>query len=130
MRVLLVGYEPEVVDFSDPALPPGLDAEKIRHGIQVALEEMRGRGWTAEDCLVRPDDQAGPALKAKLASGAFDCLVIGAGIRAWPRHLSVFERILNAAREAAPTVPIAFNTRPEDSAEAVERVCGGQPTAG
>ncbi|GJD87451.1 hypothetical protein BHAOGJBA_0954 [Methylobacterium hispanicum] len=54
MRVLLVGYEPEVVDFSDPALPPGLDAEKIRHGIRVALEDMRGRGWTAEHCLVRP----------------------------------------------------------------------------
>ncbi|GJD79084.1 hypothetical protein NBEOAGPD_2305 [Methylobacterium gregans] len=37
MRVLLVGYEPEVVDFSNPALPPGLDAEKIHHGIRVAL---------------------------------------------------------------------------------------------
>jgi hypothetical protein len=24
-RVLLVGYEPEIVDFSNPALPPGTD---------------------------------------------------------------------------------------------------------
>ena len=28
-RVLLVGQEPETVDYSDPALPPGMDAKKI-----------------------------------------------------------------------------------------------------
>lgn len=127
MRVLLRGYEPEVVDFSDPALPPGLDAEKIRHGIRVALEDMRGRGWTAEHCLVRPDDQAGQAVREKLAAAPYDCLVIGAGIRSWPRHLPVFEAILNAAREAAPATAIAFNTRPQDSAAAVERVCREAP---
>jgi hypothetical protein len=34
-RVLLVGYDPETVDFSDPALPPGMIVEKIRAGIAV-----------------------------------------------------------------------------------------------
>ena len=29
-RVLLVGYDPETVDYSNPALPPGMSAEKIR----------------------------------------------------------------------------------------------------
>lgn len=124
MRVLMVGYEPEVVDFSDPALPPGLNAEKIHQGIKVALEDMRDRGWTAEQCFIRPDDQAGPILQQMLTSGSYDCLVIGAGVRSWPRHLPVFEVLINTAREAAPTVPIAFNTRPEDSGDAVERVCG------
>ena len=28
-RVLLVGQEPETVDYSDPALPPGMDAKKF-----------------------------------------------------------------------------------------------------
>jgi hypothetical protein len=28
-RILLVGYNPETVDFSDPALPPGMTAEKV-----------------------------------------------------------------------------------------------------
>lgn len=124
MRVLMVGYEPEVVDFSDPALPPGLNAEKIHQGIKVALEDMRSRGWTAEQCFIRPDDQAGPILKQMLTSGSYDCLVIGAGVRSWPRNLPVFEILINAAREAAPRVPIAFNTRPEDSGAAVERACG------
>lgn len=124
MHVLLVGYEPEAVDFSDPALTPGLDAAKIHAGVAAALEEMRGRGWTADHCFVRPDDQAAATLKRQLTSVPYDCLVIGAGIRAWSRHLPVFEAIVNAAREAAPTVAIAFNTKPQDSADAVERVCG------
>ena len=90
----------------------------------MALEDMRDRGWTAEQCFIRPDDQAGPILQQMLTSGSYDCLVIGAGVRSWPRHLPVFEVLINTAREAAPTVPIAFNTRPEDSGDAVERVCG------
>jgi hypothetical protein len=36
-RVLLVGYDPETVDYSNPALPPGMSAEKIRAGIALAL---------------------------------------------------------------------------------------------
>ena len=27
-RILLLGYDPATVDFSDPALPPGMTAEK------------------------------------------------------------------------------------------------------
>ena len=123
MRVLMTGYEPEAVDFSDPALPPGLDAAKIRRGIAATTEAMRARGWTVDHCLIRPDDSAGPALRRHLTTAAYDCLVIGAGIRGWTRHLAVFEVVINTAREAAPTVPIAFNTHPEDSLEAVERVC-------
>ena len=28
-RVLLVGYDPETADFSDPALPPDMTVEKV-----------------------------------------------------------------------------------------------------
>jgi hypothetical protein len=44
-RILLVGYDPETVDFSDPALPPGMTAEKIRAGIAVALEQFAEHEW-------------------------------------------------------------------------------------
>ena len=33
-RILLLGLDPETVDFSDPALPPGMTAEKVRAGIK------------------------------------------------------------------------------------------------
>ncbi len=44
-RVLFVGYDPETVDFSDPALPPGMTAEKIHAGIAVAMKQFAERGW-------------------------------------------------------------------------------------
>ena len=46
-RILFVGQEPETVNFLDPALPPGFDAEKIHAGIAVAMRQMSERGWDA-----------------------------------------------------------------------------------
>jgi hypothetical protein len=40
-RILFVGQKPETVDFSDPSLPPGFDAEKINAG--SALGSRRSR---------------------------------------------------------------------------------------
>jgi len=46
-RVLLVGYDPETVDFSDPALPPGMTIEKVHAGIALAMNQFTERGWEA-----------------------------------------------------------------------------------
>ena len=32
-RILLLGLDPETVDFSDPALPPGMTVEKVRAAV-------------------------------------------------------------------------------------------------
>jgi len=120
-RVLLVGYDPSTVDFSDPALPPGMTAEKIHAGIAHALGQMRDRGWEADDCLIRPDDTATPIIERKLASATYDCVVIGAGVRLPPKHLVMFEIVLNAVHKGAPGAAIAFNTTPMDSADAAAR---------
>ena len=47
-QILLVGYDPDAVDYSDPALPPGMTAEKVHAGIEVALKEFAARGWEAD----------------------------------------------------------------------------------
>jgi hypothetical protein len=120
-RILFVGQQPETVDFSDPALPPGFNAEKIHAGIAVAMRQMTERGWDADLCLVPPDKTAVPALEAQLASKPYDCVVIGGGIRMPPRSLLLFEMLINAAHKAAPGASIAFNTRPEDTADAAAR---------
>lgn len=120
-RVLLVGYDPETVDYSDPALPPGMNAEKIHAGIALALKQMTDRGWEADTCLVRPDETAGPILERQLASGSYGCVVIGAGVRLPPRSLRLFEILVNTVHRAAPDAAIAFNSRPEDSADAAAR---------
>ena len=40
-RILLLGLDPETVDFSDPALPPGMTVEKVRAGIEVCAEAVQ-----------------------------------------------------------------------------------------
>jgi hypothetical protein len=120
-RILFVGLEPETVDFSDPALPPGFNAEKIHAGIAVALRQMTERGWSADLCLIRPDQTAGPALASQLATKSYDCVVIGGGVRLPPSNLLLLEVLVNAVHKAAPGAAIAFNTRPEDTADAVAR---------
>ena len=120
-RVVLVGYEPETVDFSDPALPPGMTAEKVHAGIALALKQMRERGWEADACLIRPDATAAQTVERYLAAGNYTCVVIGAGMRVPPKGLALFEAVINAVHRAAPTAFIAFNTRPEDTADAAAR---------
>ena len=120
-RVLLLGYDPETVDFSDPALPPGMTVEKVHAGIAVALKQFAERGWEADVGFIRPDESAGPTVERLLASKTYDCVVIGAGVRLPPRLLATFEVVINAVRKAAPGAAIAFNTRPNDSADAAAR---------
>ena len=120
-RVLFVGQKPETVDFSDPALPPGFNAQKINAGIAIGAAKIKERGWQADLCMIAPDETAGPMLKKQLASAIYDCVVIGGGLRLPPKSLLLFEAVINAIHKAAPGAAIAFNTNPEDTAEAAAR---------
>jgi hypothetical protein len=119
--ILFVGLQPETVDFSDPALPPGFNAENIHAGIAVAMRQIAERGWQADLCLIRPDETAGPTLAHQLSNKLYNCVVIGAGVRLPPKNLPLLEVLVNAVLEAGPGTKIAFNTRPEDSADAAAR---------
>jgi hypothetical protein len=120
-RVLLVGLDPATVDFSDPALPPGMTAEKIHAGIRCALADMNRRGWFTENCFINPDETAVPTVERRLADVHYDCVVVGAGVRLPPSRLTLFEAVINAIHRAAPQATIAFNSRPEDSGAAAAR---------
>jgi len=120
-RVLLLGLDPETVDFSDPALPPGMTVEKVRAGVAVAVKQFTDRGWESDVCYFLPDATAGPAVERQLRSTNYDCVVIGGGVRLPPRNLALFEVVIHAIRTAAPGAAIAFNTRPDDSADAAAR---------
>jgi hypothetical protein len=60
-------------------------------------------------------------VERQLRSTNYDCVVIGGGVRLPPRNLALFEIVINAIRNAAPGAAIAFNTRPDDSADAAAR---------
>jgi len=120
-RILLLGLDPETVDFSDPALPPGMTVEKVHARTTLALKQFTERGWESDVGFIRPDETAGPTVERQLHSANYDCVVIGGGVRLPPRHLALFEVVINAIRKAAPGAAIAFNTRPDDSADAAAR---------
>jgi len=60
-------------------------------------------------------------VERQLGSTRYDCVIIGAGVRLPPRGLALFEAVINAVRKAAPGAAIAFNTPPDDSADAAAR---------
>lgn len=120
-RILFVGQTPDTVDFTDPALQPGLNAEKIQAGIDLAAAKIKERGWIGDLCMIPPDDAGIAMLEKQLASATYDCVVIGGGMRLPPKGLLLFERVVNAIHKGAPGSAIAFNTRPEDTAEAAAR---------
>jgi hypothetical protein len=115
-RVLLIGFDPATVDFSDPALPPGMTAEKIHAMVRLTQADFAGRGWDSQICFINPDETAGPTVERCLANGTYDC--IGAGVRLPPNRLLLFEAVVNAIHRGAPRAAIAFNTRPDDSGAA------------
>lgn len=119
-RVLLIGIAPDKVDPSDPDLPAGTTPDKIRAGIDATLSDMRTRGWDAGFCSILPDASAEATIARSLAEG-WDCIVIGGGIRVPTPSVPLFERVIHAVRLGAPNTPIAFNTSPDDSADAAAR---------
>jgi len=56
-----------------------------------------------------------------LSATIYNCIVIGAGVRLPPKNLLLFEIIVNNVHKAAPNTAIAFNTVPQDSADAAAR---------
>jgi hypothetical protein len=79
--------------FSDPALPPGMTAEKVHAGVKVALSDFAGRGWQGEVCFINPDETAVPMVERCLAGDVYDCVVIGGGVRLPPNRLVLFEAV-------------------------------------
>lgn len=123
-HILMVGVDPAAVDFSDPALPPGMDAAAIRRGIASGLEALQAAGHEPHHLYI-PADPAGLAILAeRLARDPVDCVVVGGGVRLPPRNLALFEAVLNTIARAAPPPAIALVARPDEAAAAVARVMG------
>lgn len=117
-KVLLVGLATAAVDFEKwPELTP----EKLECAFKSVLKAMDEEGFDSRWCLISEGEAALAAVEKELREGSFDVVVIGAGVRADPDHLHLFERLVNAMLRLAPGSRIAFNTLPFDTVEAVKR---------
>jgi hypothetical protein len=117
-RILLIGIEPTLVDF---ASMPDLDAAKVARGLRDQQQRLHDLGFDAAWCLTDLGATAEDVVRAALAEKPYDLVLIGAGMRVMPTNFSLFERVLNVVHQGAPQAKICFNTRPDDTAEAVLR---------
>ncbi|MDP3270349.1 hypothetical protein [Limnobacter sp.] len=122
-QVLIVGLQPELIDFSSPeyAAFPGLTAEKVLEGLNAGAASLRAQGYEAQICLTDFGATADDVLRNALIQNQYDCVLVGAGVRTVPTHFLLFEKIINTIHAHAPGAKICFNTKPSDTAEAVNR---------
>ena len=115
--VLALGLDPVYADFSAlPNLTPAL----IGAFIEAQLDRLRALGYEVVSCLVDSGETAEAVASQYINSQKFDCVMIGAGLRAKP-HFLLFEKLINLIHEHALGAKICFNTTPADTAEAVQR---------
>jgi hypothetical protein len=120
-KILFLGIDPKLID-SNLANTTGWDANQVKAVAQQTNNKLTGLGYEVQNCLVDLGETAESVVSDTLSRERFDCIMIGAGVRILPQHTVLFEKIINAVHQKAPTSSkICFNTNPGDSAEAVFR---------
>ncbi len=119
--VLIIGEDPELVDFSAPGVPPNMSAKTVMDGVRVATDRLKSRSHEVGVLLTKDAETVDALVSDALKEHPYDVIVIGAGLRTLPPMLEQFERLINVLREKAPRAKLAFNSRPEDSDKAALR---------
>ena len=122
-RILVIGQDPDTVDFTTPALA-GHTAESIKAGIRIGEQLMAEAGFTADHLLTDTGPNAAALIVAALAKQTYGIVIIGAGIRLQPAASGLFETVLNTIVAQAPGARIGFNQTPQDTVDAVRRLLG------
>lgn len=117
-KVLLIGLHPSVVDFSGF---PEMDATKLWAGLKSEENRLQQLGYDAQWCLTDLGETAESVVLERLRQQDYDCILIGAGVRTMAAQFLLFEKLINVVHEHAPRAKLCFNTRPTDTAEAVQR---------
>lgn len=112
-RVLVIGL--------DPAKLRGWDPTPVQAAIARGRARFDDYDIGADWCLVAPDENPDAAIAAALRRDDYSCVVIGGGLRTYDPLVELFEKAVNLVRRYAPGAAIAFNTAPEDCADAARR---------
>ena len=117
-HVVMVGLEPDVVDFSDPAYAafPGLNAKILREVLERDRASLVAQGYNAIWSFWDNSEGAGTKFIDNLRTHKPD--------RLNPKLTVLFEQLVNLVRQHAPQAKFCFNSGPYDTAKAVERQLG------
>jgi hypothetical protein len=118
-RVLVIGLDPYRV-------PGSWDPKPVADAIALGMTSLADRGFEPESCLVGLDgsDDVEEKISVALQHQSLDCVLVGGGIRKRKDLLELFESVVNLVVRHAPRAAIAFNSTPDDIADAVSRRMG------
>lgn len=113
-RVLVIGFDPYRV-------PGPWDPKPAADGIEAGIARFAERGVGVETCLFGLDgsDDIAAVVTAALEARAWECVVVGGGVRRG--EVELFEQVVNLVRRHAPDAAIAFNSQPDTTFEAAAR---------
>lgn len=117
-KILLIGWDPSAVDYNKW---PDLNPEKLRVFLEADSSNLNSLGYEATWCFIADAKSASDKVTQALSDTAYDCILIGAGVRLDPDAFMVFERLINVVHISAPNARLCFNTNPSDAAEAIKR---------
>lgn len=112
-KVLVVGLDPTTLS--------GWDPKPVVAAIRRGQARFGDYGIDADLCLVALDENAEGEIVEALTRKDYACVVVGGGIRKHEPLLEFFEKVVNLVRQHAPGAAIAFNSSPEDTADAALR---------
>ncbi|TKS96236.1 hypothetical protein [Streptomyces lasalocidi] len=115
-RVLVIGLDPHRV-------PGPWDPEPVAMAIEAGLAGFSEHGVGVESCLIGLDgsDDVEVVVKEALETHAWECIVVGGGLRHSDDQAELLELVINLIRRHAPDAAIAFNSAPDAIYEAAAR---------
>src|SRR3954453_4458310 len=113
--VLLIGIDPTLVKFNPAG---GRTAQQVTAAGASANERLNALGYDVQNCVVDLGETAEAVVLKTLVEHTFDCIMIGGGILALPENTPLFEKIINAVHQHAPSAKLCFNTNPNDTVDA------------
>jgi hypothetical protein len=120
-RVLLVGLDPDIVDYTKSPVPD-LTAAKVRAAVEADSAKLETLGYGVKVLYVDDGKSAETTLTDELTTSRYDCIMVGAGLRVVPPYFLLFEKLINVVHRHAPaSTKLCFNSNPTDTAEAVKR---------
>ena len=101
---------------------PELTPAKVRAAVEAESAKLETLGYSVKSLLVDDGKTAEAVLTDALTTSRYDCIMIGAGLRAVPSYLLLFEKLINVVHRHAPaSTKLCFNSNPSDTVEAVGR---------
>lgn len=112
-----------VIGFDPYRIPGPWDPGPLVQEIERGIARFAEHGVGVETCLfgLDGDDDVDEVVRAALAARAWECVVVGGGVRTAEDQLELFERVINLIRRHAPGAAIAFNSTAGGTYEAAAR---------